>query len=153
MEALRVLNVDTIRNYHKSYYVPHNLCLIVAGRLSTNALLEVLQKQVEPTILEHGPAQGPRPSGWKRPFVETDSSTPLTIPQPKEEIVEFPEQDESMGEISLLFAGPSPRDFLTMKAIDMIGVYLTDSAAAPLTKEFVEIPSPYWCETNPISHL
>jgi Zn-dependent M16 (insulinase) family peptidase len=30
------------------------------------------------------------------------------------------------------------------QALDMMGLYLTDSAAAPLNKEFVEIPSPYW---------
>ncbi|PVF99908.1 hypothetical protein CPB86DRAFT_846178 [Serendipita vermifera] len=143
MERLRVLNVDTIRDYHKSYYVPQNLCLIVAGRLSTPSLLEVLQKQVEPTIVKHGQAHGPRPQNWKRPFVETPSVKAPELNGKKTEDVEFPEKDESMGELSLFFVGPSPEDHLTMKAIDILGVYLTDSAAAPLTKEFVEIPSPF----------
>lgn len=144
MEALRVLNVETIRDYHKSYYVPHNLCLIVAGRLSTESLLEVLQKEVEPSILEHGQAHGPHPEGWKRPFLETTTVNPPVLTEPKSEVVEFPEHDESTGELSMFFVGPSIHDHLTMKAIDMLGVYLTDSAAAPLNKEFVEIPSPYW---------
>lgn len=143
MEALRVLNVETIRDYHKSYYVPHNLCLIVAGRLSTQDLLGVLQHEVEPSILKHGPAHGPRPQGWKRPFLETASAVPPVIKETKSETVEFPESDESVGELALHFLGPAPTDHLTLKAIDILGVYLTDTAASPLTKEFVEIASPY----------
>jgi Zn-dependent M16 (insulinase) family peptidase len=115
MEALRVLSVDTIRDYHQSYYVPQNLCLIVAGRLSTESLLEVLQKQVEPTIVKHGQGHGPRPKNWKRPFVETPSVKPPVLNGKKTEDVEFPEKDESMGELSLFYVGPSPEDHLLMK--------------------------------------
>lgn len=32
--------------------------------------------------------------------------------------------------------------FIAEKAIDILGIYLTDTAVAPLTKEYVEIPSP-----------
>jgi len=162
MEALRVLSVDTIRDYHSSYYVPHNLSLIVAGKLSTSALLDVLQTQVEPNIIKHGQAHGPRPENWKRPFLETSSVEPPIVHGTQSETVEFPEKDESSGELAMYFVGPHPQDKLTLKvsvrfmfdgifhdpwraqAIDLLGIYLTDSAAAPLTKEFVEIPSPYW---------
>ncbi|KAG8802435.1 hypothetical protein FRC17_006413, partial [Serendipita sp. 399] len=143
MEALRVLDVDSIRDYHKSYYVPHNICLIVAGRVSTHDLLKVLQDEVEPTIVAHGQAKGQIPESWKRPFLETPSVHPPTVNGLKSETVEFPEKDESVGELSMLFVGPSPHDHLALKAIDMLGIYLTDTAAAPLTKEYVEIPSPY----------
>lgn len=55
-----------VRQYHGSYYVPHNLCLIVSGRLKTQDLLDVLQNEVEPTLLKHG--QTGAPEGWKRPY-------------------------------------------------------------------------------------
>jgi Zn-dependent M16 (insulinase) family peptidase len=115
MEALRVLSVDTIRDYHGSYYVPHNLCLIVAGKLSTEALLGVLQTQVEPSIIQHGQAHGPRPDNWKRPFLETPSVEPPIISGVKSEKVEFPEKDESSGELAMYFVGPRPQDKLTLK--------------------------------------
>lgn len=87
MEALRVLTAEkskllgsppaefplltfswvSVREYHRSYYTPHNLCLVVVGRLPSQTLLDVLQNDVEPTILKHGQT-GP-PSGWKRPCV------------------------------------------------------------------------------------
>ncbi|RDX52049.1 hypothetical protein OH76DRAFT_1345727 [Lentinus brumalis] len=144
MEALRVLTVEQIRDYHHTYYVPHNLTLIVTGKLAsgTSSLLDVVQHQVEPTIVEHGQNKGPRPEGWKRPFVETASADRKPIPTTIKETVEFPEKDESVGEVTLGFLGPPPTAFLERKAIDILGLYLTSSAVAPLNKEYVEIENP-----------
>ncbi|KAF8168013.1 Metalloenzyme, LuxS/M16 peptidase-like protein [Crassisporium funariophilum] len=144
MEALRVLSPDQIRKYHSDYYVPHNLALIVAGKLSsgTSSLLRVVQEQVEPSLIAHKQNQGARPPGWKRPFVETASALRKPIPTTIQDIVEFPEKDESMGELIINFLGPAPNAFLTRKALDILGTYLTSSAVAPLNKEFVEIESP-----------
>ena len=115
MGALRVLDIDTIREYHKSYYVPHNLCLIVAGSLSTQALLDTLQNQVEPQIIKHGQAHGPRPDGWKRPFMETDSRIKPEMKDVRKVLAEFPEKDESIGELAMYLLGPPPDDDLTFK--------------------------------------
>ncbi|KAJ3976962.1 Metalloenzyme, LuxS/M16 peptidase-like protein [Lentinula raphanica] len=144
MEALRKLTVEQIREYHASYYVPHNLSLIVTGKLSsgTQSLLSVVQEQVEPSLIAHGQNHGPKPDGWKRPFVETPSAISPQITAPIKETVEFPEQDESVGELIINFLGPAPNEFLERKALDVLSDYLTSSAAAPLNKEYVEIESP-----------
>ncbi|KAJ7597129.1 Metalloenzyme, LuxS/M16 peptidase-like protein [Mycena floridula] len=144
MSAIRVLTVEQIREYHASYYVPHNLSLIVAGKLSsgTTSLLSVVQEQVEPSLIAHGQNQGPRPSGWKRPFVETPSAIPPPLSSSLTQTVEFPEQDETMGELIINFDGPAPNAFLERKALDIIGTYLTSSTAAPLNKEYIETDSP-----------
>ncbi|KAF9270307.1 hypothetical protein L218DRAFT_952466 [Marasmius fiardii PR-910] len=144
MEALRVLTVEQIRDYHASYYVPHNLALIVAGKLSsgTSSLLKVVQEQVEPSLIAHGQNKGPRPDGWKRPFVETPSAIRPPFPKSIQENIDFPDQDESMGEVMINFLGPAPNEFLERKALDIISTYLTSSAAAPLNKEFIEIETP-----------
>ncbi|KAE9411017.1 hypothetical protein BT96DRAFT_952834 [Gymnopus androsaceus JB14] len=144
MEALRKLTVEQIREYHASYYVPHNLSLIVAGKLSsgTESLLSVVQEQVEPNLIAHGQKHGPKPSGWKRPFVETSSAIRPPISKSTKETIKFPEQDESVGELIINFLGPAPNQFLERKALDVISTYLTSSAVAPLNKEYVEIESP-----------
>ena len=165
MEALRVLTVEQsewlrlptvdipvcslgiiVRNYHHTYYVPHNLTLIVAGKLAsgTTSLLDVVQNQVEPTIVAHGQNKGPKPPGWKRPFMETASAQRKPISQTIKETVEFPEKDESVGEVQIGFLGPPPTAFLERKALDILGTYLTSSPVAPLNKEFVEIENPLW---------
>ncbi|KAF7320399.1 hypothetical protein MKEN_00824700 [Mycena kentingensis (nom. inval.)] len=144
MEALRVLTVEQIREYHGTYYVPHNLTLIVAGKLSsgTQTLLSVIQDKIEPSIIAHKQDLGPRPPGWKRPFLETTSADRGTIAETIKNTVEFPEKDESVGELLMTFSGPAPNAFLERKALDIIGVYLTSSAVAPLNKEYIEIDSP-----------
>ncbi|KAI0375392.1 hypothetical protein BV20DRAFT_960528 [Pilatotrama ljubarskyi] len=144
MEALRVLTIEQIRNYHHTYYVPHNLTLIITGKLAsgTESLLDVVQKQVEPSIVAHGQNKGPKPPGWKRPFMETPSALRKPIAQTIKETVEFPEKDESVGELQIGFLGPPPTAFLERKALDILGTYLTSSPVAPLNKEFVEIENP-----------
>ncbi|KAF5377430.1 hypothetical protein D9615_005325 [Tricholomella constricta] len=144
MDALRVLTPEQIRHYHETYYVPHNLSLIVAGKLSsgTLSLLDVVQRQVEPSLISHGQNAGPRPSNWKRPFVETPSANRIPIKETIKNTVEFPEKDESMGELTLSFLGPPPNAFLERKALDILGTYLTSSAVAPLNKEYIETESP-----------
>lgn len=104
-----------VRDYHKSYYVPQNLCLVVAGKLKTNELLNVLQTKVEPWIIAHGQAHGPKPPGWKRPFVETPSARQPKLKGVKQDTVDFPEKDESSGEAILSFQGPPPDHFTDQK--------------------------------------
>lgn len=95
LDALRKLTVDEIRQYHKAYYKPQNLCLFVTGKVELEKLLKTLQEEVEPSIEMHGQAHGPRPDGWKRPFVETASARPLRLDEDRSAVVEFPEADES----------------------------------------------------------
>lgn len=86
-----------VRKYHAAYYIPHNLSLIVAGKLAsgTLSLLDVVQNKVEPSLISHEQNTGPRPSGWKRPFVETPSAIRPPIEKTIKDTVEFPEKDES----------------------------------------------------------
>lgn len=108
---------STVRQYHGTYYVPHNLSLIVTGKLSsgTRSLLSVLQEKVEPSIIAHGQNQGPHPKGWKRPFVETASAIREPVKEVIKEAVEFPEKDESQGELLITYNGPPPTAFLERK--------------------------------------
>ena len=82
------------------------------------------------------------PKGWKRPFVETPTSKPFEIPASKQEVVEFMEEDESIGEVYITFLGPDPIDYKTNLALSLLGDYLSASSTSPLQKEFVEIPAP-----------
>jgi Zn-dependent M16 (insulinase) family peptidase len=126
--------------------VPHNLTLIVCGKLAsgTESLLKVVQEQIEPSLVEHGQNKGPKPEGWKRPFMETASVERKPLTEDKVETVTFPEKDESVSELVMSFMGPSPMAFLERKALDVLGTYLTSSATAPLNKEYIEIESPLW---------
>lgn len=154
MEALRVLTVEKsmsfdyfftrpndqlylVREYHHKYYVPHNLSLIVTGKLAsgTSSLLNVVQTKVEPSLVAHGQKYGPRPPGWKRPFLETASSRRGPIQRTVKETVEFPEKDESVGELQIGFMGPPPNAFLERKA----SKFLTSHGCYGLMRECVRL--------------
>lgn len=124
------------------------LCLLIDGAIPLNELFKVLNNQVDPLILAQKPSLGTStpwspPNDWTRPFVESSTSKPLSIAKSETKIVEFMEDDESVGEVWISWLGPPPMDYQTNIALKLLGSYLTHSAASPLQKEFVEIPKPY----------
>lgn len=177
MEALRVLKVEqsasnarpdchrsgtgltfrccacTVREYHASKYVPQNITLIVNGRsLNPTNLLNTLNEKVIPSIVAHGQAQGKRPPGWVRPFVETSTAKhPAKLTEDRTEVVEFPEKSEDVGELMVSWIGVEHNDYLNDLALEVLGLYLTDSAVSPLSKEFIEVDEPSCTGASPSS--
>ena len=124
-------------------------------------MLSVIQNKVEPSIIAHGQDKGPKPPGWDRPFVETPSARRKPIKELIQHTVEFPERDESTGELVINYLGSRTEDFfeatvcvlssrdielglIIVQALEILGTYLTSSPTAPLNKQFVEIESPLW---------
>ncbi|ORZ20228.1 Metalloenzyme, LuxS/M16 peptidase-like protein [Absidia repens] len=134
MECLRELSVEKIRSYHQSYYRPDNLCLIITGKVDESELLKALDP-IEANITSKGPLpEMDRP--WFKTGVFPDLSGDI------EETVLFPDEDESMGTVLLAWNGPRCHEYLNLKALEVLNVYLTDSPVSVLQKEFVEIEDP-----------
>lgn len=100
--ALRVLTTQRIREFHKEMYQPNNLCIIVIGEVDHSNLLKILD-EFEESILGDFPAIKTR-----RPWVDSPPVPPLT--KSAVDTVDFPEKDESMGEISIGWLGPACTD-------------------------------------------
>lgn len=101
MEQLRVLSAERIREFHRDMYQPKNLCLVIIGAVDHASLLKILG-DFEGTILE----DIPKPEApFQRPWTQSKQAPPLE--SSIVETVEFPEEDESMGEIMISFFGPS----------------------------------------------
>ena len=132
MEALRVLTPDRIREFHKAMYQPKNLRLVLIGPIDQDELLKILDK-FEDTILEDVP---PIDAPFKRPWVESRRTPPLekSIIQR----VEFPEEDESIGEILMGFFGPDTNETLECVAVDVLLMYLADSSVSLLENTLVD---------------
>ena len=104
MEQLRVLTADRIRAFHREMYQPKNLCLVIVGEIDHKDMLRILDS-FEDTILD----DIPKPNApFRRPWVESKQTPSLR--ESSIETVEFPEEDESSGEISINFLGPSCND-------------------------------------------
>lgn len=106
MEQLRVLTADRIRAFHKDMYQPKNLCLVITGEVDHDNLLSILDK-FEDSIVD---AMPPLDAPFKRPWVDSGPTLPLS--KTIIDTVEFPEDDESTGEILIGFFGPKCNDIL-----------------------------------------
>lgn len=114
MDSLRVLTADRIRKYHQDVYQPKNLCVIIVGEVEHSHLLYVLEN-FENTILDSVPKlEAPFP----RPWINSKQISPLQ--RSIIEIVEFPDEDESSGQITISFFGPSYVDHLLRKYISWL---------------------------------
>ncbi len=121
MSALRVLNIDKIRDNHQQYYAPHNAALVVCGPLARDDLLNSLapsKSVLSPSAMLHqkGLEAGSdlcrdRVRTLLLPLMEARpnslASTPLTR-RPRAlrltqsvvvRFIDFPKKDESVGEI------------------------------------------------------
>ncbi|WVN87093.1 uncharacterized protein L203_102269 [Cryptococcus depauperatus CBS 7841] len=142
LHKLQALTVQEVRDYHAKYYKPYNLCLVIDGAMPIPALFKILNDEVDPMILAQNCSQPICPPDWKRPFVESSSALPLSIPKSITKVVEFMEDDESVGELAINFLGPAHTDHLTKLALNMLNNYLNEYATSPLSKEFIDIPKP-----------
>ena len=132
MEALRVLTADRIREFHKDMYQPKNLRLVIIGEIDHTELLDILEA-FEDSIMDDIP---PVNSPFQRPWIDSKPT-----PELKESVtktVEFPEEDESSGEVLIGFFGPEFRNITESGALDILLNYLAGSSVSLLENIMVE---------------
>ena len=71
-----------------------------------------------------------------------DDADPPAHPHRRRVFVEFPERDESIGEVQVSWIGPTLEENLELHALDVLSTYLTDSPVSPVQREFVERDEP-----------
>ncbi|KAI9655652.1 MAG: hypothetical protein M1831_004804 [Alyxoria varia] len=133
MDSLRSLTAERIREFHREMYQPKNLCLVLTGEeIDHKRILSVLDK-FEDGILEHVPRLD---EPFHRPWVKTGKSDAL-----KESItdtVEFPDEDETTGEIEISYFGPDYDDDIQGTAMMIFLSYICGSSIALLENVLVE---------------
>ncbi|KAK2630019.1 hypothetical protein QTJ16_000839 [Diplocarpon rosae] len=129
MENLRVLTPERIRTFHKEMYQPKNLCLVLVGEVDKDHLLHILDEFEEGIIDSIPPPSAPP---W------TDSAQPPPIAKTIVETVDFPEEDESTGEITIAMFGPDCNDTISTAALNVLLTYLAGSSVSVLENVMVE---------------
>ncbi|KAH7401804.1 Metalloenzyme, LuxS/M16 peptidase-like protein [Phaeosphaeria sp. MPI-PUGE-AT-0046c] len=132
MKALRVLTAERIRQFHRDMYQPKNIRLVLIGEVDHSNLLSILD-QFEDTIVDKVPAYD---APFKRPWIESKRTPPLR--KTVIDTVEFPEEDESMGEIQIAFLGPESMDDTAETAINTLLYYLAGSSVSVMVNTLVE---------------
>lgn len=140
VENLRSLTADKVRKYHAHYYRAENIRLIVTGDIDPKSVLEALAPIEEKIVAKQMEAARAAsvPSSIPRPFSNVQ---PDSIEQDLCRIVEFPSDEDDAGGALVMIGWHASCDwshFLMRSAIDIMWLYLTESAIAPLQKVFVE---------------
>ncbi|KAI7861631.1 Metalloenzyme, LuxS/M16 peptidase-like protein [Spinellus fusiger] len=95
-------------------------------------------KALEP-VEENIISKGPLPP-MQRPWVSTGDFP--DVEKSSQETVWFADEDESMGTVMIAWNGPRCHEYLEIKALEVLSLYLTDSPVSVLQREFVEIEDP-----------
>ncbi|KAH9987483.1 Metalloenzyme, LuxS/M16 peptidase-like protein [Xylariaceae sp. FL0662B] len=132
MEALRVLTPERIRDFHRAMYQPRNMCVIIVGEVNHDHLLHILDDFEESIQDDIPPLNAP----FKRPWIE--SAQPPPLKETIIETIEFPEEDESIGDMVVAFLGPNCIDVVETTALNILLTYLCGSSVAVLENIMVE---------------
>lgn len=124
-----------VKAYHKTFYRPENLCVIVAGKVSAQDVLKALEP-TERKIISKFQQEGRSP--FTRPW--TKPVPPIT--GPLEKIVPFPSDENEQGLVYVAFRGPAVKAYEDIAALLVMLDYLTETSGAPLQKLFVEAADP-----------
>jgi Zn-dependent M16 (insulinase) family peptidase len=149
-DPLRVLTADRIREFHKTMYQPRNMCIVIIGEVDHDELLRILDDFEESVKNDIPPVNAP----FKRPWIE--SAQPPPLKETIVETVEFPEEDESVGDMVMAYFGPNCTDVVETTALNILMTYLGGSSVAVLENIIVEKEElassvGYWWDARPNS--
>ncbi|XP_077994627.1 uncharacterized protein C05D11.1-like [Glandiceps talaboti] len=124
---------EKVIQYHKDFYRPDNLCLIITGQVKAEDIFTALQPFEEKIISKGGLPPYTRP--WQNSVPSLDGAVDKVVP--------YACDDEINGMVYMAWRGPQAKDLYLMSANMILLEYLTDTAVAPLQRDFVEIDDPY----------
>ncbi|XP_017774305.1 PREDICTED: uncharacterized protein C05D11.1-like [Nicrophorus vespilloides] len=127
-------NNTKVKDYHKEFYRPENLKVIITGQVNPDDVFKALEKLEAKILSKNNTSEFTRP--WETPVPPLESSKDLKV--------KYPSDDESNGLFGVAWRGPSAvKNQYGLNSTSILMKYLTDFAVSPLQKEFVEISDPY----------
>nr|CAD7430731.1 unnamed protein product [Timema monikensis] len=127
-------NNTKVREYHKKFYRPENLTLIITGQVKPEEVFRALQTVEDKIVLKGVRDAFTRP--WQSSVPPLLDSVDLEVPYPCDE--------EDHGMVYVGWRGPSAtKELYRMVACSILLKYLTDTAVSPLQRDFVEVEDPF----------
>jgi Zn-dependent M16 (insulinase) family peptidase len=147
LRELRCLTNERIRAYHRDFYRPDNLALIVCGLMDRDLLFETLSR-FEKRISDKFLGDGRRP--WSEAVPPAPSQGVLVdrVVFPAEKVETNGADSDETGMVLIGWRGPSIDDVMTRVAIEVMNDYLSESGISPLQEALVELDDPYCNEVS-----
>ncbi|XP_069192343.1 uncharacterized protein C05D11.1 isoform X2 [Procambarus clarkii] len=124
---------EKIRNYHREFYRPENLNIIITGQVELEKVFAALEP-MEKKILSKG-ERGKYTRPWQSPVPPLLNSV--------DELVQYPSDNEDTGLVVISWRGPSSvHQINELLSMGVLMEYLTHSSVSPLPSIFVEVDDP-----------
>ncbi|XP_076234685.1 uncharacterized protein C05D11.1 [Calliopsis andreniformis] len=125
---------EKVRQYHKEFYRPENLTLVIAGQIKHADVFKAMQP-LEKKIISKG-SRGLFQRPWQSPVPPLTENVDLDV--------YYPCDDEDNGGVDVAWRGPSAvNEIYDLTGCTLLLKYLTDTSVSPLQKDFVDIDDPY----------
>lgn len=118
---LRSLTLEQIKDFHKKYYTPANMSLVIVGKTNHQDVLKLLNYK------------GTKPNTFEDEIKDIKTT---------EIHIQFPSEDEEVGTVCLGFLGP----LISMEkrySLEFLFSYLCEGPLSVLNRELVEIEDAY----------
>jgi Zn-dependent M16 (insulinase) family peptidase len=138
LRELRALTNAEVRAYHREFYTPHNLNVVVVGAVTLDDVLRALAP-MRAKLAQRSAEVGAPARPWQAPvppFVPAAPADNCSLIK-----IEFPDdadEDDAVGHALLGQRGPLYGDFDRHAALEALLVYLTDSSVSPLSAALVD---------------
>ncbi|GFX44862.1 uncharacterized protein C05D11.1 [Trichonephila clavipes] len=121
-----------VKAYHKEFYRPENLCVIIVGQVNAEKVFEALQPVEERIAKDSKRTPFVRP--WQSPVPPLVESTTLEV--------NYPSDEDEHGLVIAAWRGPLANDYSQLISIQILMDYLTDTSVSPLNRELIETDDP-----------
>uniref|UniRef100_A0AC35TMD5 Presequence protease, mitochondrial n=1 Tax=Rhabditophanes sp. KR3021 TaxID=114890 RepID=A0AC35TMD5_9BILA len=135
LPAIRELcSNERVTEFHKQYYHLKNMWIVVTGMVDHDKVLESIEASETGLLATH------IPQSFERPFKNAH------IPDLTEKhiaSIECPSDDDTKGSVVMTFHGPELGNFYESEGLEILFIYMTQSAVSPLEKDFVQLADPF----------
>ncbi|ORX81651.1 hypothetical protein BCR32DRAFT_261274 [Anaeromyces robustus] len=132
---IKNLSNDEIIEYHKKFYDPSNVSVIICGLIDKEKVLKSLE-EVPELLCSHKDSSVIDIPAIEYPPLPNVENNLIS------ETVHFPVSDADVGSISYAWRGPALENLKDIIGLDVIFRYLYETSASPLCQRFIERKTP-----------
>lgn len=133
---IATLSVEDIINFHKLFYNPSKMSIIICGRMNESLEKEILS--LIDSVLKT--PENYVCIGSYIPLIEDEN---LFTSSNEAKIVNFPSNEDNLGSIGLAWRGAFAKDLTKVLSFHVIFKYLRETSSSPLYQNFVQIENPW----------
>lgn len=130
---IATLSIEEIISFHRCFYNPANISIIICGRLTDDLesnLLTLISSILKPVNCYESSEK----------FIDDDNDATILTGS---RIVNFPSNEDDLGSVGFAWPGASAKDLTRVLSFHVIFKYLRETSSSPLYQHFVQIEKPW----------